>query len=82
MVDLRGYFDAFDHAKPELIESESRKAEGQGRYGRYDDILPGQAGNLDDHMYFLCPQTVACYMFKIRSWRTYAQEYRIGTCSG
>lgn len=43
MVDVRNYFEAHDLDRPQLLESESRKAEGQGRYSRYDDIIPDQA---------------------------------------
>lgn len=69
MVDVRNYFEAHELDRPHLLESESRKAEGQGRYSRYDDISPDQVEVLDDHMYFLCAQTVHCYMFKMRGWR-------------
>lgn len=61
MVDAPVHLDECSVNRPVLIE-------GDGDFGRYDNIILGEVSNLDDHMYFLCPQVVYCYMFKFRSW--------------
>ena len=66
MVDVPVYLEEFPRDRPRLIE-------GDGKFGRYDNIIPGEVSNLDNHMYFLCPQVVYCYMFKFRSWRKLRQ---------
>ncbi|THX09692.1 hypothetical protein D6D13_05805 [Aureobasidium pullulans] len=62
MVDASVYLNEEPDDRPDLIE-------GDGDFRRYDNIIPGEDSNLDDHMYFLCPQVVYCYMFKFRSWK-------------
>ncbi|THW39225.1 hypothetical protein D6D22_06384 [Aureobasidium pullulans] len=62
MVDAPVHLDECSVNRPVLIE-------GDGDFGRYDNIILGEVSNLDDHMYFLCPQVVYCYMFKFRSWK-------------